>query len=314
MTTGFVYDERFLAHDAGAHHPERRERLESTIDHLRREEWFDELRAVPASPCDPAWLETVHDRELVDRARESCRRGLPFLDVADVGICPESYDIALLAAGGALALADGVARAEIDNGFALSRPPGHHAERNVALGFCLFNNVAIAARYLQREHGLDKILILDWDVHHGNGTQHTFESDPSVLFVSTHQYPYYPGTGAASEDGEGRGRGATLNCPMPAGAGDRDYERAFTERILPKIDAFAPQAVIVSAGFDAHAEDPLAHIMLSTGFFAWMTERMLEVAERHAGGRLISILEGGYNTDVLPLCVAAHLELLSRGP
>ena len=313
MTTGFVYDERFLAHDAGPHHPERRERLESTIDHLRREAWFDALRPVPASPCDRAWLETVHDRELVDRARESCRRGLPYLDVADVGICPDSYDIALLAAGGALALADGVASAEIDNGFALSRPPGHHAERNVALGFCLFNNVAIAARYLQREHGLDKILILDWDVHHGNGTQHTFEPDPSVLYVSTHQYPYYPGTGAASEDGEGRGRGATLNCPMPAGAGDRDYERAFMERILPKIDAFAPQAVIISAGFDAHAEDPLAHIMLSTGFFAWMTERMLEVAERHADGRLISILEGGYNTDVLPLCVAAHLELLSRG-
>ena len=313
MTTGFVYDERFLEHDAGPHHPERRERLESTIAHLRREEWFDRLQSVPASPCDRAWIESVHDGELIERAREACRRGLPFLDVADVGICPDSYDIALLAAGGALALADGVARAEIDNGFALSRPPGHHAERNVALGFCLFNNVAIAARYLQREHGLDKILILDWDVHHGNGTQHTFESDPSVLYVSTHQYPYYPGTGAMSEDGEGRGRGATLNCPMSAGAGDPEYERAFAERILPKLDEFAPQAVILSAGFDAHAADPLAQIRLSTGFFAWMTERMMEVAERHAGGRLISILEGGYNTEVLPLCVAAHLELLSRG-
>ena len=313
MTTGFVYDERFLEHDAGPHHPERRERLESTIAHLRREEWFDELQAVPASACDRAWIETVHDGELLDRAQEACRRGLPFLDVADVGICRDSCDIALLAAGGALALADGVARSEIDNGFALSRPPGHHAERNVALGFCLFNNVAIAARYLQREHGLDKILILDWDVHHGNGTQHTFESDPSVLYVSTHQYPYYPGTGALGEDGEGRGRGATLNCPMSAGAGDLEYERAFTERILPKIDEFAPQAVILSAGFDAHAADPLAQIRLSTTFFAWMTERMMEVAERHAEGRLISILEGGYNTEVLPLCVAAHLELLSRG-
>ena len=314
MTTGFVYDERFLEHDAGPHHPERRERLEATIAHLRHEPWFDGLQSVPASPCDRTWIETVHDGELIERAREACRRGLPFLDVADVGICPDSYDIARLAAGGALALADGVARAEIDNGFALSRPPGHHAERNVALGFCLFNNVAIAARYLQREHGLDKVLILDWDVHHGNGTQHTFESDPSVLYVSTHQYPYYPGTGASSEDGEGRGRGATLNCPMPAGTGDLEYERAFTERILPKVDEFAPQAVILSAGFDAHAADPLAQIRLSTEFFAWMTERMMEVAERHAGGRLISILEGGYNTEVLPLCVAAHLELLSRGP
>ena len=313
MTTGFVYDERFLEHNAGPHHPERRERLESTIAHLQCEEWFERLEAVPISPCDRSWIETVHDGELVDRAHEACRDGLPFLDVADVGICPDSYDIALLAAGGALALADGVARAEIDNGFALSRPPGHHAERNVALGFCLFNNVAIAARYLQRKYGLDKILILDWDVHHGNGTQHTFESDPSVLYVSTHQYPYYPGTGALGEDGEGRGRGATLNCPMPAGAGDTEYERAFTERILPKVNAFAPQAVILSAGFDAHAADPLAQIRLSTNFFAWMTERMMEVAERHAGGRLISILEGGYNTEVLPLCVAAHLELLSGG-
>ena len=312
MTTGFVYDERFLAHDAGPGHPERRERLESTIAHLRREAWFARLRPVPATPCDRTWLESVHSGALVDRAREACRRGQPFLDVADVGICGDSFDIALLAAGAALGLAEAVAQGDIDNGFALCRPPGHHAEHDLALGFCLFNNVAIAARYLQRRHGLDKILILDWDVHHGNGTQHTFEADPSVLFVSTHQYPYYPGTGASSEDGEGRGRGATLNCPMPAGAGDREYEQAFVERVLPKIDAFAPEAVIVSAGFDAHAEDPLAQIRLSTGFFAWMTERVMEVAERHAGGRLISLLEGGYNTEVLPLCVSAHLELLSR--
>ena len=314
MSTGFVYDDRFLDHDAGPRHPERKERIESTIDHLRREAWFETLVPVTPSPCDRTWLETVHAGELIDRAHQACRQGLPFLDVADVGICRDSCDIALLAAGGALALADGVARAEIDNGFALSRPPGHHAEHNAALGFCLFNNVAIAARYLQRRHGLDKILILDWDVHHGNGTQHTFESDPSVLYVSLHQYPFYPGTGAAAEDGEGRGRGATLNCPMPAGAGDGEYEQAFTQRILPKIDAFAPQAVIISAGFDAHAADPLAQVRLSTGFFAWMTQRMMEVAERHAGGRLISILEGGYNIDVLPLCVAGHLELLSRGP
>ena len=313
MTTGFVYDERFLDHDAGPHHPERPERLERTIDHLRGEAWFGRLRPLPATPCDRVWLESVHSGELVDRAREACHQGQSFLDVADVGICRDSYDIARLAAGAALGLADAVAEGEIDNGFALCRPPGHHAEHNVALGFCLFNNVAIAARYLKRRHGVDKILILDWDVHHGNGTQHTFESDPSVLFVSTHQYPYYPGTGAVSEDGEGRGRGATLNCPMPAGAGDREYERAFTERILPKIEAFAPEVVIVSAGFDAHAADPLAHIMLSTEFFAWMTERVLEVADQHAGGRLVSLLEGGYNTDVLPLCVATHLELLSRG-
>ena len=312
MSTGFVYDERFLAHHAGAGHPERRERLESVIAHLRRQAWFETLHAVAPRPCERDWLETVHSGRLIERARDACRQGRSFLDVGDVGICRDSYEVARLAAGGALALADGVARGEFANGFALSRPPGHHAEHDLALGFCLFNNVAIAARYLQRRHGLGKVLILDWDVHHGNGTQHTFESDPSVLYVSTHQYPFYPGTGAATEEGEGRGRGATLNCPMPAGAGDHDYEAAFLRRILPKIDAFAPEAVILSAGFDAHAADPLAQIRLSTGFFSWMTERMLEVAERHAGGRLISVLEGGYDTGALPGCVAAHLGLLCR--
>jgi acetoin utilization deacetylase AcuC-like enzyme len=181
----------------------------------------------------------------------------------------------------------------------------------MALGFCLFNNVAILARYLQKEHGFDKVMILDWDVHHGNGTQHSFEEDPSVLYISTHQYPFYPGTGAYYEEGTGRGHGATLNCPMPAGSTDRDYEKAFMERILPKIDHFRPEFVILSAGFDAHQEDPLAQMELSTEFYGWMSERMLEMAERHASGRIVSVLEGGYNLDQLPLCVEQHLAVLS---
>ena len=199
----------------------------------------------------------------------------------------------------------------IDNGFALLRPPGHHAEHAQAMGFCLFNNVAILTRYLQRRHGLDKIAIVDWDVHHGNGTQHSFEADPSVLYVSTHQYPYYPGTGAASETGVGRGQGVTVNCPMPAGSVDADYEQVFTQQIMPKLDAFAPECVIVSAGFDAHRDDPLADIQLSTEFFSWMSERLMEVAARHAAGRLVSVLEGGYNLDRLGDCVTAHLKILS---
>jgi acetoin utilization deacetylase AcuC-like enzyme len=229
----------------------------------------------------------------------------------DVGISRDSFDVALVAVGSALALADSVLDGQVDNAFALSRPPGHHAEHNQALGFCVFNNVAIAARYLQRTHGVDKILILDWDVHHGNGTQHTFEEDPSVLYVSTHQYPFYPGTGAYSETGIGRGAGATLNCPMPAKAGDEAYRLAFAERILPAIEAFDPEFVVLSAGFDAHVEDPLAHICVSTECFGWMSERVVEVAERHAGGRLLSMLEGGYNLDTLPLCVAEHLQVLA---
>ena len=311
MTTAFLYDARFLDHDAGRGHPERSERLVSTMAWLGSRDWFGDLVRVDPAMADPAWVETVHDAGYVARAEEACRSGAPFLDVADVGISRRSSDVALLAAGGALALADRIVAGDVENGFALSRPPGHHAERGMALGFCLFNNVAIAARYLQRAHGVDKVLILDFDVHHGNGTQHAFEEDPSVMYASIHQYPYYPGTGAASETGIGRGVGATVNCPVPAGAGDEEYHRAFAKRIVPAANAFAPEFVILSAGFDAHAADPLAQVRVSTECFGWMTERIVEVAERHAGGRVLSMLEGGYNTDVLPQCVAMHLAVLA---
>ena len=312
MTTGFLYDHRFLDHDAGHGHPERRERLTSTMSHLESCDWFGGLVRVDAVAADPAWIETVHDADYIARAQEACRAGAPFLDVADVGISRQSSDVARLAAGGALALADHIAAGDIENGFALCRPPGHHAEQAMAMGFCLFNNVAIAARYLQRAHGVDKVLILDFDVHHGNGTQHAFEEDPSVMYASTHQYPYYPGTGAASEIGTGRGAGATVNCPMPAGAGDEEYQRAFTDRLLPAADAFAPEFVIVSAGFDAHADDPLAQTRVSTECFGWMSERIVEIAAKHADGRVLSMLEGGYNVDVLPRCVETHLLTLIR--
>ena len=312
MTTGFLYDPRFLDHDAGRGHPERSERLVSTMTWLESRDWFDDLMRIDPVAADPAWIETVHDASYITRAQETCRSGAPFLDVADVGISRRSSDVARLAAGGALALADRIVAGEVENGFALSRPPGHHAERGMALGFCLFNNVAIAARYLQRAHGVDKVLILDFDVHHGNGTQHTFEEDPSVMYASIHQYPYYPGTGAASETGIGRGVGATVNCPVPAGAGDEEYRRAFNDRILPAAETFGPEFVILSAGFDAHAADPLAQVRVSTECFGWMTERIVEVADRHAGGRVLSMLEGGYNVDVLPRCVATHLEVLAR--
>jgi acetoin utilization deacetylase AcuC-like enzyme len=311
MTTGFLYDDRFLDHDAGAGHPERKERLQSAIRYLRAQPWFGDLLPVAPRMAERQWIEEVHDGSYIERAGEACRQGLPFLDVADVGICEASCDVAYLAAGGALELADRIVAGDVQNGFSLSRPPGHHAERNLALGFCLFNNVAVVARYLQKQHGLDKILVLDWDVHHGNGTQHSFEEDPSVFYVSTHQYPFYPGTGAASETGVGRGESATLNCPMPAGATDADYEEAFREKILPRVDQFSPDAVIISAGFDAHVDDPLAQVCLSTDFFGWMSTRMMEIADKHAGGRIISMLEGGYNVNELPHCVEAHLKVLA---
>jgi acetoin utilization deacetylase AcuC-like enzyme len=311
VITGYLYEPAFLEHDTGPGHPETAARLTAVMTHLAGEAWFAGLKRVPAVRFEPEWIEPVHSLDYLRRAEQACRSGAPFLDTLDVAISPDSFDAALLAAGAGIALAEAMIAGRIDNGFALVRPPGHHAETARAAGFCLFNNVAVLARHLQRRHGLDKIAIVDWDVHHGNGTQHTFEEDPSVMYVSTHQYPYYPGTGAASETGRGRGAGATVNCPMPAGATDSAYERAFMEVILPALQRFRPEALLVSAGFDAHRDDPLAQIELSTGFFGWMSLRLMEIADQYSGGRLLSLLEGGYNLRVLPLCVAEHLKVLA---
>ena len=312
MTTGLLHDARFLEHDTGPGHPERSARLESASQHLSAQPWYVELSHTSPELYDDSWIRTVHDHDYLARADEACSAGQPYLDTPDVSISSASSNIARLAVGGALTLADKLMAGKIDNGFALMRPPGHHAESSTALGFCLFNNVAILARYLQTQHGLSKVAIVDWDVHHGNGTQHSFEDDPSVLYVSLHQYPYYPGTGAYSETGVGVGVGATLNCPMAAGASDDDYRDAFQSRILPKLDAFRPDIILISAGFDAHRADPLAQVCLSTEMYEWMTLRLMEKAEQHAAGRLLSLLEGGYDLDALSRCVALHVETLMR--
>jgi acetoin utilization deacetylase AcuC-like enzyme len=312
MPTGFTFDPKFLDHDTGSGHPERPERLSAVMAHLEGLSWNADLRRYAPRPAPTRWIESIHAADYMRRAEKACRDGLPFLDSMDVAISSRSYEVALLAAGAPLVLADAVVAGEIENGFALVRPPGHHAENATALGFCLFNNVAILARYLQHHHGFDKIAIVDWDVHHGNGTQHAFESDPSVMYVSTHQYPFYPGTGAAHEQGEGRGKGTIVNCPMPAGATDSAYERAFFEQIVPALDAFAPEVLLISAGFDAHRDDPLAEIEVSTAAFGWMSRQLMEVADRHAAGRIISMLEGGYNLSRIGECVAAHLDELRR--
>ncbi len=312
MKTGFIYDEMFLKHDPGTGHPECSHRLTASMNYFHTRPWFNELTHLSPKETDSGWLTQSHQSEYITRARDMCLSGAPYLDSMDVGICRDSYDVALLAISAGLTLADEVIHGNIDNGFALLRPPGHHAEKNMALGFCLFNNAAILASYLQQNFGVDKIMILDWDVHHGNGTQHIFEEDPTVLYISAHQYPFYPGTGVYTETGTGRGKDATLNCPMPAGSNDRDYEQIFMEKILPKIQQFKPEFIIISAGFDAHENDPLAEICLSTGFYGWMTERVMESANQHCHGRIISLLEGGYNLDVLPLCIEQHLLKLSQ--
>jgi acetoin utilization deacetylase AcuC-like enzyme len=225
----------------------------------------------------------------------------------DTAVCPLSAGIARLAAGSVVALAERVASSELERGLAVVRPPGHHAERDLAMGFCLFNNVAVAARALQRRRSIAKVLVVDWDVHHGNGTQHLFEDDPSVFYFSCHQFPLYPGTGAASEVGTGAGRGTTLNVPLAPGSGDHEFLGALRGPLVDAAASFDPDFVLVSAGFDAHRADPLAQLAVSTAAYGEATAVVRGIADRHAAGRLVSVLEGGYDLDALTASVAIHL-------
>jgi acetoin utilization deacetylase AcuC-like enzyme len=255
----------------------------------------------------------VHDAEHFSRVASTSRLSSYAFD-ADTPVSSRSFETACLAAGGVLTLLDAVMAGEIDNGFAFVRPPGHHAEPNRAMGFCLFNNVAIGAAYLRERHGLKRILVMDWDVHHGNGTQHAFEEDPTVYYMSLHQWPLYPGTGRADERGRGAGTGATLNCPMEPGDGDDAYIRVFEEQILPELERFAPGAIIVSAGFDAHAADPLSATRVSATGYRRMTRLLAELAASTSGGRILSLLEGGYDLEALAASVQVHLEELRTAP
>ena len=267
---------------------------------------------IEVSPIDMALVGLIHSECYTERLKRACADGLPYIDAPDSGICRESYEVARLAAGTVINAVDAVMAGRIDNAFCAIRPPGHHAERDVSMGFCLFNNNAIAARYLLDDHAVQRLLILDWDVHHGNGTQHAFEADPRVLFVSLHGHPgiVYPGSGYEEERGKGPGQGFTINIPMLPPGGDNEYRRAFDESILPVVEKFDPQFVLISAGFDAHRLDPLAPLELETESFGWMTDEMVRVAGDHCQGRLVSILEGGYHLDALGDSVALHLTRL----
>ncbi len=308
--TGIVRSPQFRRHRTGRAHPERAERLEAIDRRLEESGLLNRLTPIEPSPAERRWIETIHPREYVRQVEEACRAEVPQVDDADTVICSESFDVAVLAVGGALALVDAVVAGNVDNGFAAVRPPGHHAERDRTMGFCLFNNVAIAARYAQRQHGLERVMILDWDVHHGNGTQHIFEEDPSVLFCSLHQYPHYPGTGAASETGRGAGKGTTVNLPMAAGTGDAEWVAAFDKQVPARARAFRPDIVLISAGFDAHARDPLSQTLLSEAGFVALTERVQSLAAEYCGGRLAGLLEGGYDLEGLASSVESHLEAL----
>ncbi len=310
--TGYVYDERYLRHDPGTWHPERPDRLKAIQKNLQESGITDLLTAIQPYENPLEWVERVHDPDYVRRFKEACAKGRNIFEVPDCGICPESYDIALLAVGGVLAAADAVMEGKVDNAFCAVRPPGHHAERNRALGFCFFNNIAVGAVYLLEKFGLERVAIVDWDVHHGNGTQHLFEADPRVFYLSLHEDPQYcyPGTGHRRETGKGPGQGFTLNLPFPPRSGDEEYLEALKKEALPRLMEFAPQFLLISAGFDAHQNDPLAHMNLSRDAYRQMGRILLDLAGETAGGRLITVLEGGYNLEVLEECTEDHVRLL----
>jgi acetoin utilization deacetylase AcuC-like enzyme len=308
--TGFVYHPAYLEHDMGAGHPESPNRLRAIVQQLEQSGTMASLTRIAPRKAEEEWITQIHTPSYVAALNRNVpTAGLVSLD-PDTSMSPGSLNAAYLAVGGALAAVDAIMAKQVDHAFCAVRPPGHHAEAGRAMGFCLFNNVAIAARYVQKKYGLGRVLIVDWDVHHGNGTQHSFEDDPTVLFFSTHQYPHYPGTGRATERGKGAGAGYTINVPMEAGEGDEEYHAIFLKSLVPAVDAFKPEFVIISAGFDAHKDDPLASMGLTEAGYADLTEIVAGIAKRHAKGRILSSLEGGYNLKALAASVEAHIKAL----
>lgn len=301
-------------HDTGEGHPERAERLRAIRNHLETLDWRNWLHWQIPVACPARWIETVHTREYRQFIEEACLSGRSTVDMGETRICEDSYRIACLAAGGAIGAVDTVLAEGYRTAFSLMRPPGHHASIEKAMGFCLFNNVAIAARYAQMRYHVERICIIDWDVHHGNGTQDIFYASPSVLFCSLHQLPLYPHTGEFDETGIAEGKGFTVNCPLPPQSNLEQIMEALHEDVAPSIARFEPELFFISAGFDAHRMDPLADLCLDSEDYHALTAWVVEQAQQFCGGRVISVLEGGYNIEVLPLAVAAHLRALIQLP
>lgn len=291
--TGIVYHPDFFIHTNDSH-PEKKERLQAILTLLKTENLFPCLEQLAPTPASVEEVEKVHTRRHIDCIRELCEKKRPMLD-ADTYLTPESYDVALLSAGAALTAMRAVMKGKLDVCFSLGRPPGHHAEPHRAMGFCLFNNGAIAARLAKEEFGVSRIFYLDWDVHHGNGTQKAFYHDPGVFFLSVHQSPAYPGSGHLHETGEGPGIGYNANVPLPPGCGDREYSRVFREIVRPLADRYKPELVFISAGQDIYHNDPLAGMRVSYCGFADIAAQMRAIAEEYCGGKVVLFLEGGYH-------------------
>jgi len=306
-----VIDPEFLKHDPGQLHPERPQRLKVLLE-LARGLDSQKFQLLPPRAASREDIASCHTGEYIDLVQATSTVNRCALD-GDTVTSRDSFGVGLLATGGLLKLCDAIAAGEARNGFALVRPPGHHALKDRAMGFCLFNTVAIGARHVLRHYGAERVLIMDWDVHHGNGTQDAFYSDRRVLYLSTHQYPYYPGTGAAHESGAGAGEGYTVNLPLPAGCGDPEYLRVFKDIVLPIAEKFAPDWILVSAGFDPHRRDPLGGMNVTESGFGAMAAMLVALAEKYAGGKIAFLLEGGYDLAALKNSVAAVLENIKSG-
>jgi acetoin utilization deacetylase AcuC-like enzyme len=310
MGVGISKDDIFLEHVIELYHPESPERLVGIYDMLRTLDQKDLIYA-PRRVATRDEIALNHEISYIDSIAQTEGKEHTRLD-PDTAASPKSYEAACTAVGGVLNLCDMLMKGEIDNGFALVRPPGHHAEKNRAMGFCLFNNIAVAARYLEKVYNLRRILIVDWDLHHGNGTQHSFYNDATVLYLSTHQYPYYPGTGWVEETGGGAGKGYTVNVPLTYGMGDDDYIHVFREVVAPLTALFKPEMVLVSAGFDIYCDDPLGGMRVTEEGFAEMTEILLDMAWKYCGGKALFVLEGGYDVRGLTTSVRAVIETLIK--
>jgi acetoin utilization deacetylase AcuC-like enzyme len=317
LKTGLVADPAVRQHDTGPGHPEQPARYSAVMDRLEFTGLRDLLTPIHPRAANEDEIALVHTRPYMALVAEEIGRTSPNcpgeqLSTGDTVVSPQSLDAALRATGCVLSAVDAVFSGQVNNAFCVVRPPGHHANAGRGMGFCVFNNVAVGARYAQQKFGAGRVAIVDWDVHHGNGTQDIFYEDGSVMFFSSHQSPWYPGTGAATETGQGQGAGLTINCPFGAGAGRAQLMQAFARSLLPKLAEFRPDLLMISAGFDSRVNDPLGQFTLTDEDFKDLTLLLLEAADKYAGGRIVSALEGGYSLSGLASASAAHVRALAQ--
>ncbi|MFC1497734.1 histone deacetylase [Verrucomicrobiota bacterium] len=309
--TAIIYDPIYKEHKPGQSHPESPQRYDAVLKGIKDAVPEETLLKVKPRAAAEDEIMLCHPKKNIDLVKRDVASDIKCLSTGDTDLSEKSFDVALMAAGGVITAVGKVMDGTVRNAFCAVRPPGHHATSDMGMGFCIFNNIAIGARYVQKKYKIGKVLIVDWDVHHGNGTQAIFYDDPSVFYFSTHQWPCYPGTGQAGETGIGKGKGFTLNCPFPPGSGRKEIVGAFKEKLVPAMVKFKPEFVFISAGFDARAGDLIGNLMLTDKDFAELTGILIEIAEKYASGHIVSALEGGYTLSGLASAAGAHVKSLS---